>query len=201
MTVLQFCKDKEKLAKLEKELKYVHFIDEINEWVEKYDAGAPTWSNQADLRTSEMKYWFDALISRDLGAKILDQIITVRYINTEMYPDYRLPKEHNGLIFLKNELDFGKESLMCEYAYCINFQTNKLECYVGFNHNKEKEAELFKTTEKDIEAQKEYSYRDNPYYGCRLLKEYDLDNLPNKDDFIKELNNIEKSYREEEDDE
>ena len=74
---------------------------------------------------------------------------------------------------------------MCEWAYCINLQTNKLECFTGFNKNKEKEHKRFATIQEKVD--KHFSYADYRYYGIKLVKEYDLDNLPTKDDFVKEL--------------
>lgn len=175
-TVLNFCRNKEKLEKLKEKLdKCVFFQDKeyLKDWVQSYNSKIPTWENPTveDTRSAEDIYWFNMLKTRDLGADILDNIITVDVT--------KLPKEHLGNIVLDNDISFGKDSLMCEYAYCINLQTNKLMCFVGFNKNKDAQHSLFEVT------------KDSNYYGCRLLKEYDLDNLPTVKEFIKELNTLE----------
>lgn len=182
-TILEFAKDKEKMKKLEEELENVKFFnecDDIKEYLEEYDSRCPTWSNEPDNRTGEDKYWFENLQSRDLGGKILDSIINV--------DKDCLPKEHNRTIYLSNQSDFGKESLMCEWAYCINFQTNKLECFCGFNKDKSKEYPRFATNQDEVD--KQFDYADYRYYGVWLVKEYDLDNLPEEDEFVEELNKL-----------
>lgn len=179
-TILEFAKDKEKMAKLEKELENVKFwnkCDDIKQYIEDYDKKAPEWSNDPDNRTFEDKYWWDATQSRDLGGEILDNIINIDKI--------ALPKEHNGIIYLRDESKFGKDSSFCEWAYCINLKTNKLECFTGFNKDKTQEHERFATTDEEVE--KEFEGFDFRYYGIKLIKEYDLDNLPTKDDFVEEL--------------
>jgi hypothetical protein len=60
-------------------------------------------------------------LSRNTGAKILELIY-----NT-----------NTGLILADN-LDFGNDSLYCEWAYCINLDKNTLEIYQGFNKDSSK---------------------------------------------------------------
>ena len=54
----------------------------------------------------------------------------------------------------------------------------------GFNTNKGKEYQLCITKQEDVD--KEFENR-TKYYGCTLLKEYDLDNLPSRDEFLEDL--------------
>lgn len=194
-TILNFCKDKNNLGKLQAELKNIAFIydnEYLKKWYEEeYCSRCPGWSNQPDLRTKEMEFWWDYLMSRDIGGKILERIISVRDIVSEMFGERNLPKEHNGKIVLYNDVNFGRDSLMCEWAYCVNFKTNKLECYKGFNKDKAREAEMFKATEEELKQQEE-CFKERKYYGIWLVKEYDLNNLPEKEDFVKELYDLTK---------
>ena len=152
---------------------------------EEYCSRCPKWSNQADSRTEEMKFWWDYLMSRDIGGKILERIISVRDIVSKMFGERKLPKEHNGKIVLYNDVNFGRDSLMCEWAYCVNFQTKKLECFCGFNKDKSREYKRFATNQEEVdEEQKNFP---NRYYGIYLVKEYDLYNLPETEEFVKEL--------------
>ena len=179
-TILAFARDKEKLEKLKKELNNIKFFnkcEDINEYLEQYNEKAPEWSNQPDNRTNEDKYWFHSLITRDLGGKILEAVIT---LDKSM-----LPKEMNETIYLEDDSEFGKDSLMCEWAYCINLQTNKLQCFEGFNKDKSKEYPMFATNQEEVD--KRFDYTDSRYYGIKLIKEYDLDTLPDRETFIKEL--------------
>ena len=186
-TALSFCRDKNNLLKLQEELEFVQFAQDnkvISDWIKNvYTPNAPRWSNEPDNRTAQEVYWWERLQSRDLGAGILESILTVRHPG--MYAEARLPDAHHNMIYLDNATDFGKESLFCEWAYCINFQTNKLECFIGFNTDKSKEHPRFATTDEEIEKE----FKDSPtkYYGIRLIKEYDLDNLPTNEVFVKEL--------------
>lgn len=125
VNVLAFAKDKEKMDKLEKVLEKVKFFNDchdIDEYIKNYDAKC-----EQGNRTDEDKYWFQNLITRDLCSDILNSLITL--------DTTKLPKEHNGIIYLKNSEDFGRETgcFGCEWAYCINFKENLLQCYTDLN--------------------------------------------------------------------
>lgn len=80
---------------------------------------------------------------------------------------------------------FLKDSLFCEYAYIVNFDTGKLECYRGFQrkrHNKGRYGRKFT----------KYNSGDR-YYGVALECEFDLANIP--EDWQEQFEN---TYREEE---
>lgn len=172
--ILDFARNKEYLKRLEAEfdnMKFFNDCKEIADYIKGYDDRCPEWSNEPDRRTEADIYWFDNLCTRDLGGNVLHSIINI--------DKSKLPKEMNNIIYLNDQHEFGKESLMCEWAYCINLKTNKLECYCGFNTRKELESPMFATSEA------------TKYYGCRLLKEYDLDNLPTTEEFVAELEALE----------
>jgi hypothetical protein len=184
--ILEFARNKENLFKLESELESIKFYNECNdikEFLEDYEKNTPEWSNEPDNRTQEQKIWWATLQSRDVGAKIFETIIN--------YDKSLLPKSHNEKFYLNNEIDFGKDSLMCEWAYCINFQTNKLQCFMGFNQTKENEYKpLFETNQEEVDKHFNYGGA-RKYYGISLIKEHDLDNLPTVEEFVKELESFE----------
>ena len=64
-------------------------------------------------------------LNRDLGADIL------RYIM------------NNGPQELKNEIDFAKQSLFCEWGYLVNLDKETLEIYKGFQEEPLDESERF----------------------------------------------------------
>jgi len=172
--VLEFAKNKEKMDRLKQAIIHIKFHNnchDIDEYLEEYNSRFPYWNEaehktMPDNRTETDFYWFEKTQTRDLCAKILDSIITL--------DKTKLPKEHNNIIYLYDDSEFGKDSLFCEWAYCINFETNKLECFKGFNTDETKQHPRFATVSDE-------------YFGIVLIKEYDLDNLPSEDDFIKEL--------------
>lgn len=133
-----------------------------NLWVE---CGADPNSSFVTLDVSKMFGERYPSLSRDIGAGILDFIL-------------KSQKE----VLLTNSYNFAKDGLFCEWAYLINFDTNKLEVYIGFN--------------KEPLNKKERFYFDgyvseNGYTPIKLVKEYDLDNLPTNEDFINDLEDTE----------
>lgn len=182
--VLKFAKDKASLKELEQRFDIIKFYNdthEIDRWIHQYNSRAEIESNthlsdQARAlggRTDSDVYWWKTTRTRDLGADILTALIN---IDTK-----RLPQEHNGYIYLFNDIEFLKNSLFCEWAYIIDLNQNKLIILSGFNKDKSKEYKLCITKQEDID--KEFC----KYYGCTLLKEYDLDDLPSEDEFLSDL--------------
>lgn len=196
-SVLEFAKDKTSLNTLELVLDKVKFFntenadENIKAFIEEYSKREPNYNyetneRQEDTRTEQNLFWFTNFISRDIGAYILRNIVKL-YTKKDFN---NLPKEFNNNIYLKDSSNFGKDSLMCEWAYCINLQTNKLECFQGFNQDKSKEHERFTTNQEEVD--KRFDYTNERYYGIALIKEYDLDNLPTEEEFVAELENFEK---------
>lgn len=68
-------------------------------------------------------------------------------------------------LYLPNN-DFILDSLFCEWAYILNFDTNKLEVYKGFQREPHQAGRYCKEAKQD------------KYYPCALIAEYDLDQLP-----------------------
>lgn len=185
LTTLQFCSNKKNLKALEQVIEKTRFFNRCNDidrWIEGYETRTKDEYDMHKTEESKIKrtdadiYWFENTQTRDLGASILYSIITIDMD--------RLPVEHNKKIYLRDTSEFGKNSLFCEWAYCINFKTRTLQCFEGFNTNKELEYELFKTDQKEID---EYFQDRDKYYGIKLVAEYKLNKLPDQNKFLKDL--------------
>ena len=101
-------------------------------------------------------------LSRDTGADVLKVIASAP----------------NG-VKLRNDYDFSRDSLFCEWAYVIDFDKNTFEVYQGFNEKPLDKSERFYS-----EVLVKYS-SDNTYYPVKLLTSFDLSNLPSEDEFLK----------------
>lgn len=96
-------------------------------------------------------------LSRNAGGEILNMIM------------------NSDIIGLVNSEEFAADSLFCEWAYVIDLDKNTFEVYQGFNKKPiDKTERFFYLTEKC----------DNNYYPVRFIKEFDINNLPTKTDFI-----------------
>lgn len=127
-TVLNFIRKKEDRDALAEVLKNVRFItpdvpQKVKDYIAAYDKRSPEWSNEPDNRTDADKYWYDHIIGRDVCGKILQNLVR---INVEM-----LPAEFEGVIYLQDSSSFADDRLFCEWAYCVNYETEKLEVYVN----------------------------------------------------------------------
>jgi hypothetical protein len=75
--------------------------------------------------------------------------------------------------------EFIYDSLFCEWAYIVNLDTNKFEVYKGFQEKKHKKGRYGQKTNSAGDRDK--------YYGCALVGEFDLENLPTDDDFLEKV--------------
>lgn len=98
-------------------------------------------------------------LSRDQGAKILELIM-------------------NGVKELSNSISFAKDSLFCEWGYVIDLDENTFEVFDGFNKEKIKKGRFLS---KDINLDK------NEWEPIKLLKKYNLKNLPTKKEFLSDF--------------
>lgn len=168
VTILNFAKGAGNLEALEKTLENVEFYTLDMPYIQEYNNKYAGWG-APDNRTEADKFWFSNTHSRDIGGEILFNLISLDMD--------KLPAEHEGKILLQNEVEFGKNSLFCEWAYCLNLHTNKLQVFEGFNKDEAQEYPLFATTA-DERAE------NNGYFGCRLVKEFDLEGLPSAEEFV-----------------
>lgn len=101
-------------------------------------------------------------LSRDCGGDILNHIV------------------FKGITKIKNSIEFAADSLFCEWAYVIDLDTNKFEVYKGFNKEKLTEDERFFYLEEKSE---------NEYHPVKFMKAYDINNLPDENEFVTDLVN------------
>ena len=78
-------------------------------------------------------------------------------------------------IHIVNSKDFMKDSLFCEWAYVLNFDTMKLEVYKGFIRDKHNKNKYFPCEKND-----------DGYYPVELIAEFQLKKLPTKEEFLKQ---------------
>ena len=74
----------------------------------------------------------------------------------------------------ESDIEFVNDSLFCEYAYVVDLDKDTFEIYIGYNDKPLDKTERF--------------YQEKPndggYYPVKLLKSYDLNNLPTKEDLL-----------------
>lgn len=158
--ILDFISQKGNLDKLESSLSKVRFLDYDGidkEFIDNYNSLAPKWSSDPDNRTAEQKNWWDNYMTRDLGGSIMEKVAN----------------SQDETILLGNKISFAADSLFCEWAYVIDFDKKTFEVYKGFNRSPLEEGDRFYSMKKEGE-----------YEPVKMVREYDLRNLPTQDDFI-----------------
>lgn len=162
--ILTFLRSKARVKKLTDKLKHVRFSTEADEKkVQKFmdKMGCSNgWMNMDQANEYHEAFPY---LSRDVGADILEMVANSK------------DKE----IVLADSTDFAGDSLFCEWAYVVDLDKRKLEVYSGFNKEPLAEDERFAKIAK--------AKNSSEYEGIRCIKKYDLDNLPTKAEFIKEL--------------
>lgn len=165
-TILNFLQKEGNVAKLRSSLEKVRFLDPEGvdkSMVESFNNNPPQWSNEPDNRTDEQKYWASTFLSRDIGGKILHNIIS----------------SNDDEIVIKNQIGFADDSLMCEYAYVIDLDKNTFEVFEGFNSG-EVVSGRFSSNDTALEKTEGYG-------PVKLVKEYNLSDLPEESVFISDL--------------
>jgi hypothetical protein len=99
-------------------------------------------------------------LDRDAGATVLDMV---------------LENLLKPALLLQSNLDFIKDSLMCEWAYIVNLDTNKLEVYKGFQDKPHEKGRYASTAHRE------------GYYPCALVAEFPLGRLPRFEAFLQQL--------------
>lgn len=150
------------LDDFKKKLSKVKFMNgskekEINKWLKSIGC-ENGWMNMDQSKLYQEKYPY---LTRDNGAKILEMIM-----NGE-----------EDEIWITDSTDFASDSLFCEWAYLVDLDNNVLEVYEGFNKNPLTiEDRFFHLTDKESE-----------YYPIKLIKKYDLNNLPYESEFLNDF--------------
>lgn len=159
LTALGFLSSNSNIERLKSNLPKVRFIDYEGvdkKMIEEYESAAPKYYGYEDMRSREQRRWFESYFTRRLGAEILKNVAG----------------SQDDEIVLKNEIDFAKDSLFCEWAYVIDLDSNAFEVYRGFNRSEP--VGRFYSEDKNEDG----------YYPISLVKKYDLSNLPNEDEFL-----------------
>ena len=99
--------------------------------------------------------------SRDTGAEILSLI------------------QEGNINRLDNYIKFAANSLHCEWAWLVDLDAEKFEAYRGFNKRP--------LTEKDRFFYLGNNADDYGYYGIIKVAEWDLGNLPSKEEFLEKF--------------
>lgn len=167
VTILNFLRSKARVKKLTNALKYVRFATaKDDKKIKRFLKSIGCKDGWMNMDQSAKYHKAFPYLSRDIGAGILELVMN----------------SQDEEIVLRDSTDFAGESLMCEWAYVIDLDNRKLEVYSGFN--KEPLAEDERFAKIPIEEGSEY-------VGIRCVMKYDLDNLPTKKVFLKELKETE----------
>lgn len=153
ITVLEF------LYQMDKE----KFLEKLNQvrWITKEDLGT-YWEESGASANDE---W----VSHEVGKKFGEKY---PHLHKEMSADilYYI-QETPGPILLKNDLDFAG-SVLCEWAYVIDFDKNTFEIYEGLNTTPLQEGDRFYDLPQTLYAEE--------YYPVSIVASYSLDSLPSR---------------------
>ncbi len=140
--------------------KCVYITDEVHNklWV---DCGANPETGGADINTSNIFKKHYPLLHRSTPC---DDVI------------FNIAKSDSRSIEVVDSLKFASESVWCEYAYVIDFDTNMFEVYKGFNESPLGENERFYSLPKD-----------GKYYPVCFEMGFDLSELPTQERFLELL--------------
>ena len=83
--------------------------------------------------------------------------------------------EGSGVIYLRDEIDFVRDSLFNEGTYVIDLDSRVFEVYVGFQESPHNDGRF--ASQQD----------ERGYYPVRLVKSYSLDNLPTTEEFLEDF--------------
>lgn len=163
------------LEEFKKKLNKVIFVNgnkekEIKKWMKSIGC-ENGWMNGEQANLYHQKYPY---LSRDNGASILQMIM----------------EGQEDEIWITDSTDFASDSLFCEWAYLIDLDKNVLEVYEGFNQTpltiEDRFFPLMAEAEKEIAERKE-SGMDSCYYPIKMIKKYDLSNLPLEEEFLNDF--------------
>lgn len=171
VTALNFLTNTD-LKEFKEKLKSVKFINgtkqkEIDKWLKSIGC-ENGWMDGEQSKLYHQKY---PLLTRDNGADILNLIM----------------ESEEEINWVTDSSEFAGDSLFCEWAYVIDLDKNTFEVYEGFNSTPLTIDDRFYylTAEADKENQRRKDYgSDSVYYPIKLLKSFDLNNLPFEDEFI-----------------
>jgi hypothetical protein len=117
---------------------------------------------------AEKYYALYPQLSRDVGGKILQMV-----------------QDGPAGAPLRREITFAGESLMCEWAWVVDFDKNTFEAFKGFNTTPLDPGERFAS--QPIDADQRFRERDGTpykYYQVKFVRSWPLDALPDDDTFL-----------------
>ncbi|MBP5461915.1 MAG: hypothetical protein J6Y20_07310 [Lachnospiraceae bacterium] len=81
---------------------------------------------------------------------------------------------------LKNDINFARDSLFCEWVYVIDLDSRTFEVYRGFNETPLKPGDRFFDIDRNVPS-------DNEYRAVRIKAMWGFDELPDDDTFVNTL--------------
>lgn len=164
LTILDFLRDKLRGSFVTQKLPLLYEPDEatIKQWYA--DAGAAPDSQWVSMDIADKFKAAHPTMDRDMGGKILEYI-----------------QNADGPVPVRIDVDFAADSLFCEFAYVVDFDSNKFEVFKGFNTEQPlTEADRFY----HLPLREAAKSSGEQYYPVRLLASFDIDNLPTKEEFL-----------------
>lgn len=154
---LRFLRATGRIEKLRKRLPSVKWVEE--EEVTKYLESIGSEDGWVDSRQSSLLNKEYPYLSRNHGAGILTMITS-----------------SVGEVKLRDRSDFANNSLFNEWTYVIDLDKETFEVYSGFS-------------QAPVSSENRFQGGPNKggYYPVRLIKEYDLNDLPTEEEFIAEF--------------
>jgi len=145
-----------------KSVVYVSNEDYAQRWK---DAGADD-SGRASMEVSNKFAEKNGHLSRNMGGEELLELIIQGKTNETML-----------------DIEFAADSLFCEWAYVVDLDKKVLEVYQGFNTKPLSKRERFYSLQGKEEP-------GSGYYPVKLVKKYELNNLPTVKTFVEEINKL-----------
>jgi hypothetical protein len=164
-TALKFLRSKTNQQRLKRALKHCVWVTEEEINAKLKQMGLDRWMTTEQANMFHAQFPF---LSRDHGAGILTEVAFA-------------PKSWRP-IKLTNSLEFAADSLYCEWAYVVDFDTNTFEVYRGFN-TEPTTGERFSELPKSQTA-------GGKYHPVRFVKSYKLGRLPAVETFLKQIHKL-----------
>jgi|SRR5271157_868768 len=172
-TAVKFLRSETNRNKLKKALKHCVWVTQEELDKKLKELGIGEWMTNEEAALYHAAFPF---MTRDHGAKILQLVATA-------------PKTARP-IKLRDSLEFAADSLFCEWAYVVDFDTNTFEVYKGFNQSPLKKSERFYgVTTTDFYGVTTTDVADK-YQPIRLVKSFKLGRLPAPEAFAKAIDKL-----------
>lgn len=165
LTVLHFIRDKMKREVFERGVRSAQTLtaDQVTEIKKQF---AKTREDALMINEyNDFSSQYPSL-SRDTGADILEMI----------------QNSGDNVVKLYNDIGFAADSLFCEWGYVIDLDHNTFEVYKGFNKTPLDPSDRFYFL-RHLEREPSY-IGDKTYHAIKLVRSWQLDNLPSDEDFM-----------------